>query len=200
MSLQQFIFYAFALLAVFSAVVVVTSKNPVISALFLVMTFFASAGLWLLAQAEFLSLILILVYVGAVMTLFLFVIMMLNLEVLPGDRRMNQAIPLGLGVVAVMVLLTAVALQSEHFDSGHLHNAVAHPQGYSNTQALGLVLYTDYVFALEAAAVLLLVAIIAAIALTHRPVRNAKTQNPSAQIRVKSADRLRIIRMPAEKP
>ena len=199
MWIQQLVFYAFAAMALTGAVVVVGSKNPVISALFLVVTFFACAGIWLLMHAEFLALILILVYVGAVMTLFLFVIMMLNIDLATAVERVwRRTLPVGLVIVSLMVFLTLVALK--HFVPSHLANAAIQPTDFANTLSLGLVLYTDYAYALEVAGVLLLVAMVAAISLAHRAPRGCKTQNPGQQIRVKPSDRLKIVSMPAEKP
>ncbi len=198
MWIQQVIFYCFALLAVGAAAVVVTSRNPVISVLFLVLTFFATAGIWMLAQAEFLSLILVLVYVGAVMTLFLFVIMMLNIDVAVKAKGYLRYLPFGLGIVALMVGLMVIAIMPENFGFAHVPVQIASNQG-SNTQQLGMVLYTDYVFGFEIAAVLLLVAIISAISLVHRGPRNCKTQQPREQIKVRREARVRVLKMSAEK-
>ena len=199
MWIQQVIFYVFAFMAILSAGVVVTSRNPVISALFLVMTFFAMAGIWLLAHAEFLSLILVLVYVGAVMTLFLFVIMMLNIDVVTQTKGYMRYLPIGLGIVGLMVFLMIVAIAPAQFGFEHLPVQIAANATVSNTEQLGLVLYTDYVYAFEIAAVLLLVAIIAAICLVHQGPRNCKTQSPTDQIKVRREDRVRVLKMAAEK-
>ena len=198
MWIQQVIFYCFAILAVFAATVMVTSRNPVISVLFLVLTFFAMAGIWLLAHAEFLALILVLVYVGAVMTLFLFVIMMLNIDTAASAKGYLRYLPIGLGIVGLMVFLMIVAIAPQHFGFEHVPVQVASAIG-SNTERLGMVLYTNYVFAFEIAAILLLVAIIAAISLVHRGPRNCKTQRPNDQIRVRKQDRVRVLKMSAEK-
>lgn len=198
MSVQLLVFYAFAFTAVGAATMVVASGNPVRSALFLVLSFFACAGLWLLAHAEFLALVLILVYVGAVMTLFLFVIMMLNIDIVSVKSQFVRYLPLGIGVVALLVFLMLVAVRPENFAFSHLANAELHGPGYSNTKELGSVLYTNYAYAFEMAGVLLLVAIIAAISLSHRGPRNCKTQQPQMQIRVRREDRVRIVKMDPE--
>ena len=198
MSIQLLIFYIFAATAVGSAAMVITSRNPVHSALFLVLTFVASAGIWILAQAEFLALILILVYVGAVMTLFLFVVMMLNINIAVARKQMLRFLPIGIGVVALLLFLMFVAIKPENFGFDHLAQATAMPADFSSVEAIGKILYTDYVLPFELAAVLLLVAIIAAISLTHRPPRKRKTQNPVEQIRVRRQDRVKLVDMPVE--
>lgn len=199
MSIQLLVFYAFAITAVGAATMVVTSSNPVRAALFLVLSFFACAGLWMLAHAEFLSLVLILVYVGAVMTLFLFVIMMLNIDHAAVKRQFVRFLPLGIGVVGLLVFLMLVAIRPENFAFAHLAAAKLHGPDYNNTKELGSVLYTNYAYAFEVAGVLLLVAIISAISLAHRGPRNCKTQQPQQQIRVRKEDRIRIVKMDAEK-
>lgn len=193
LNIPELIFYLFALIAVGSGAMVIISNNPVRSALFLVLAFFAAAGLWLMAQAEFLALILILVYVGAVMTLFLFVIMMLNIDVVTQKRRFVRYLPFGLGIVGLLLLLMLVAIRPEQFSFAHLANAMIHSKDFSNTQALGEVLYTQYAFGFEIAAAILLVAMISAISLAHRGPRNAKTQRPNEQVRVKAKDRIRLV-------
>ena len=197
-SIPQTIFYLFSFIAIIAACMVVSSQNPVRSALSLVLCFFASSGLWMLAQAEFLSLILILVYVGAVMTLFLFVIMMLNIDFETIKKNSVRYLPYALMLVGLLLVLMLVAIQPEHFAFSHLTNAVAHGAAYSNAQELGAVLYTHYVLAFELAAVLLLIAIVAAIILTYRGPRECKTQKPEQQIRVKREDRVRLVKMKSE--
>jgi NADH-quinone oxidoreductase subunit J len=199
MTFIQFIFYVFAVMAIASAGVVVFSNNPVRSALALVLTFFASAGIWLITQAEFLALILILVYVGAVMTLFLFVIMMLDINIVTQNKRILRYLPFALLVVALLVTLMVVALQPEHIAFAHLAQARLHDMAYSSVGRLGSVLYTIFVYPLELAAVLLLVAIVSAISLSHRPPHNCKTQNPTDQMRVRASDRISIVKMKSEK-
>lgn len=198
MSIQLLIFYVFASVAISSGAMVVLGSNPVRSALFLVLCFFACAGMWLLAHAEFLALVLILVYVGAVMTLFLFVIMMLNIDVVTLKRQAIRYLPIGLGIVALLVFLMLAAIRPDNFDFMHLTNAQMQGPQYSNTKELGAVLYTNYAYAFEIAGMLLLVAIISAISLSHRGPRNCKTQKPQEQIRVRREDRVRIVSMDAE--
>ncbi len=197
--LVTIIFYIFAFVAIASAVAVVLSSNPMHAVLALVLVFFASAGIWLIAQAEFLALILILVYVGAVMTLFLFVIMMLNIDAASMQKTLARYIPIGLVIVGLLTALMFVAIRPEHFNFAQLAQAPVHSADYSNIKQLGLVLYTNYAYAFELAAVLLLIAIIAAITLSHRPSRECKTQKPVEQMRVRRQDRVRIVKMPTEK-
>lgn len=194
MDLQQIIFYCFASLTVFSAIMIVTQANPVRSVLFLVFGFFSSSVLWLLANAEFLALVLVLVYVGAVMTLFLFVIMMVNIDVETNKTRLLRYLPLGLLLVAALVGLLYIALPTDW-----LKNAGVQGQVLPDTQAIGMVLYTHYVLAFEIAAVILLVAIVAAITLAHRVVpTTAKRQNTREQLMVKRSDRVTLVAMRAE--
>ena len=195
MDLQQILFYCFAGLAVLSALMIVTQSNPVRSVLFLVFGFFCTSILWLLLNAEFLALILVLVYVGAVMTLFLFVIMMVNIDVESTKTRLLRYLPLGLLLVAALVGFLYLAAPTHAFlGSSHTSN-----QTLPNTQAIGMVLYTDYVLAFEIAAVLLLVAIVAAITLTHRSApTSAKRQNVREQLMVRREDRIRLVSMPIE--
>ena len=194
--LPQALFFIFAGIAIFSALMVVTLNNPVRCALFLVLAFFASAGMWILAHAEFLALILVLVYVGAVMTLFLFVVMMLDIELESMKRHFVRYLPVGLFIVALLVALMIKAISPEHYS---IAGQVSSPTTLSNTEQLGMVLYTQYVYAFELAAVLLLIAIISAIALTNRAARNSKPQEVTKQIMTESKDRLRIVKMKATK-
>lgn len=198
MSIQLLTFYAFAFVAISAGAMVVLGSNPVRSALFLVLSFFACAGMWILAHAEFLALVLILVYVGAVMTLFLFVIMMLNIDVVSMKRQAMRYLPLGLGIVALLVFLMLAAIRPDNFNFAHLANAQLQDANYSNTKELGAVLYTNYAYAFEIAGMLLLVAIIAAISLSHRGPRDSKTQKPQEQIRVRREDCVRVVSMDAE--
>lgn len=193
---QQSIFYVFASLALIAAFMVVILNNPVRCVLFLVLSFFACAIMWILAHAEFLALILVLVYVGAVMTLFLFVVMMLNVEVTSMRSHFAKYLPFGLLVVAVFVTLAVVAFSGQTFAPAVSNNAM---ESLTNTQQLGMVLYTDYVWAFEIAAAILLVAIIAAITLAHRTVKRSKTQDIRSQIMTKRQDRVKLVRMPSEK-
>lgn len=189
-------FYVFALIAVVSAFFVITQNNPVRCVLFLVLTFVAMSVLWLLQEAEFLALILVLVYVGAVMTLFLFVVMMLNIDTASIKGHFIRSIPIGVMVVALLTALLIKATPEGTFIPTAAH---ATQSTLSNTEQLGMVLYTDYVYAFELAAVILLVAIIASITLVHRVLRSSKKQNIGAQLRATPAERLKIIPMKAEK-
>jgi NADH-quinone oxidoreductase subunit J len=194
--LQQIVFYFFAASLVFSAAMVVLSRNPVTSALFLVYSFFNSAILWMLLNAEFLSLVLIFVYVGAVMTLFLFVVMMLNIDIETLRKGFVRYLPFGLVAVALVVGLMITAIWPANF------GALPNPQAaadYSNTGALGALLYTHYVYAFELAAMLLLVAIVAAISLSQHGKPQRKTQNISKQIDVDPKDRVHLVNMLSEK-
>jgi NADH-quinone oxidoreductase subunit J len=193
---ESAIFYAFAAVLLLSGVRVITARNPVHGALFLVLAFFTAAGLWLLLRAEFLAIALVVVYVGAVMVLFLFVVMMLdiNLERVREGFWRNLPLALVVGVIMVWEMVTVVAYR--YWGTG---TPPAQPLQYSNTRALGLLLYTDYAYAFEIAAVILLVAIIAAIALTLRRRKDSRSQDPSEQVRVRREDRVRLVSMPSEK-
>jgi len=199
MTFQTAVFYVFAAILVFAALRVVTSRNPVHAALWLVLSFFTAAGVWMLLQAEFLAIVLVLVYVGAVMVLFLFVVMMLDVNFDKLRERFRSYIPVGATVGILFLLEMTLVLVGGYLQPGSTSAPGPVPAGYSNTRALGLQIYTDYAYPLEIAAVILLVAIIAAIALTHRERRESKYQNPSEQVRVRASDRLRVLRMPAEK-
>lgn len=199
-TLFQITFYTFSALLLFSAMMVVTSRHPVRSVLFLVLAFFSSAVLWMLLQAEFLALVLIFVYVGAVMTLFLFVVMMLNVEVAARQKGWIRYLPLGALLVGLLVFLTWRVVQPSMF-SANTYHWIAQPENYSHTHQLGAVLYTDYVYPFELAAVLLLVAIVAAIALAFRGRRGGrKAQQISEQLAVRREDRVRLIKLdPSER-
>src|SRR5205809_5909045 len=194
MNFALILFWAFGIVLVACAILVITVRNPVHAALFLVLAFFSAAALWLLLYAEFLALTLVLVYVGAVMVLFLFVVMMLdiNLDLLrEGFWRM---LPLAAGVGILMAAEMALVLASREFGAEGAPSPGAPPPGYSNTRALGQVLYTDYVFAFEIAAVILLVAIVSAIAITLRTRKETKYQDPGVQLQARKGDRLKIIK------
>ena len=199
MWIETVIFYFFAALTVISAVSVISMKNPVHAALFLVLTFFSSAFLWMLLEAEFLAITLVLVYVGAVMVLFLFVVMMLDINIAVLREGFIRFLPVGIALALVMFGLIYYALSGDQFSLEAMADPAPKAADYSNTKALGAVLYTEYVFAFEVAAVILLVAIISAIALTMRKRAETKYQNPSEQIKVKKQDRLRVIKMEADK-
>ena len=197
--IETIIFYVFATATVICACAVVTVRNPVHAALFLVLTSFTRALIWMTLEAEFLAIILVLVYVGAVMVLFIFVVMMLDINIARMREGFVRYLPLGLAVSAIMLLIMLSVVTSDVFVMEVGSEPVAKAADYSNTKALGAVLYTDYVFAFEIAAVILLVAIIAAISLTMRKRGKTKYQSPSAQIAVRKEDRLRIVKMPSSK-
>jgi len=194
MTFTTAIFYVFAAILIFAALRVVTTRNPVHAALWLVLCFFTAAAVWLLLGAEFLAITLVLVYVGAVMVLFLFVIMMLDINFDNLRKNFRSYIPVG-ATVGVLVLLEMALVV---VGSGLASDAAPPPPAGGNTRALGLLLYVDYVYAFEIAAVILLVAIVAAIALTHRTRRGTKHQNPGLQVKVKREDRVRLLDLPAE--
>jgi NADH-quinone oxidoreductase subunit J len=200
MNFEAFIFYLFSAILLFAAVRVITARNPVHSALFLVLAFFTAAGLWLLLQAEFLAITLVLVYVGAVMVLFLFVVMMLDINLDKLREGFWDYLPLAAIVAVLMMLEMGVVLGGKYFGLTQMPAPLSHGPGYSNTKELGRLLYTEYVYPFEIAAVILLVAIVAAIALTLRRRKNAKTQDPAQQVRVRRQDRVRLVSMAAEKP
>jgi NADH-quinone oxidoreductase subunit J len=195
------IFYFFAAILVFASLRVITARNPVHAALFLVLAFFTAAGLWMMLEAEFLAITLVLVYVGAVMVLFLFVVMMLDINLEKLREGFWDYLPLA-GVVAVLLVIEmALILGSRHFGLGVTGAPAPHAADYSNTKELGRLLYTEYVYAFELAAVILLVAIVAAIALTLRRRKDSKYIDPAEQVKVKRNDRLRIVKMQAtQKP
>jgi NADH-quinone oxidoreductase subunit J len=187
------IFYVFGAIMIASALAVITARNPVHAALFLVLAFFTASAIWLLLRAEFLALTLIVVYVGAVMVLFLFVVMMLDINLERLREGFWQYLPLG-ALVGVLMAAEMTAVLYGRW-SGLLAPPKALPAGYSNTKELGRLIYTHYALAFEIAAVILLVAIIAAIALTLRQRKDTKSQDPSAQVRVRRADRVRLVSM-----
>jgi len=199
MPITEIVFYAFSTVLVASAVAVITVRNPVSSALFLVLAFFTSAAIWMLLEVEFLAIILILVYVGAVMVLFLFVIMMLDINLAPLKEGFISYLPAGIAVAVVMAVELLVVLWSKgRFNESAFPVPPPHPAGYSNTKAVGELLFTEYLLAFEVAGVILLVAIVAAIALTLRQRTGAKRQNPSMQVRVQRDERIRLVEMDSE--
>ncbi len=198
MSFEKLVFYTFAAILVYAATRVITVRNPVHAALHLVLAFFTCAGLWLLLEAEFLAITLVLVYVGAVMVLFLFVVMMLDINLVSLKAGFVRYLPVGLSVAALMLIEMILVLRSKGFDAASMPQPVRHAADYSNTRELGSVLYTDYVYPFEIAAVILVVAIIAAIALTLRKRGESKMQNPAEQVKVRREDRVRLVKMKAE--
>src|SRR6267154_5063448 len=188
-------FWIFAAILVIAAICVITLRNPVHSALFLVLAFFTAAGLWMLLRAEFLAIALVVVYVGAVMVLFLFVVMMLDINIERLREGFWRNLPLAIVVGGILVFEMIAVLANRIYGA----RARELPPGYSNTKELGRVLYTDYAYAFEIAAVILLVAIIAAIALTLRKRKDSRHQDPSSQVRARREERVRLVSMPAEK-
>ena len=199
MMLHSILFYTFATIMFGAALGVVFSRNPVHAVMFLVFTFFNAAILWLLAEAEFLAIVLVLVYVGAVMVLFLFVVMMLEVDIEAAKRGLTRYAPLGIGIALVMAIELVNVIWLRSSVSTDIGGFAATPEGYNNTKALGSVLYTEHVYAFEIAAVILLLAIIAAITLTMRKRPGIKVQNISKQVAVRAKDRLRVVKMDAEK-
>ena len=198
--LVEVLFWVFAAILLVSALAMIMVRNPVHSALLLVLCFFTSASIWLLIEAEFLAVVLILVYVGAVMVLFLFVVMMLDINIEEMRARVTRYALLG-GIVAGVVVFQIVSVVwTRSLGIDVEGSATATAADYSNTAELGRVLYTEYVYPFELAAVLLLVAIVAAISLTMRKRAGLKQQNISAQVAVRSEDRVRIVKVAAERP
>ncbi len=196
MNFETIVFYLFAALSVFAALRVITSRNPVHAALFLVLAFCSMAGIWMLLEAEFLAITLVLVYVGAVMVLFLFVVMMLDVDLVQLREGFWRWFPFGVVLAAGMVAEMIWVLGSRRTEE--TAGAIHHAANYSNVKELGRLIYTDYVYPFELAAVLLLIAIVAAIALTHRRRKDSKSQNVAEQVEVKRADRVRIVQIPSE--
>jgi NADH-quinone oxidoreductase subunit J len=196
MIFQDYVFYVLAGILVLAGLRVITARNPVHAALYLVLAFFTAAGIWLLLEAEFLAIVLVLVYVGAVMVLFLFVVMMLDINLEQLRKGFWDAIIPALIVGGLIFAEMVLILGGKQFGA---IEPVKHGADYSNTAELGRLLYTDYVFPFEIASVVLLVAIVAAIALTLRRRTNTKHNDPAKQVQVKRADRIRMVSMPAEK-
>lgn len=199
MEFKELVFYFFSAVLLFAAAMVITVRNPVKAALFLVLAFFSAAGLWMLLQAEFLAIVLVLVYVGAVMVLFLFVVMMLDINLAQLREGFAEYLPYGGLVAVVLVIQMGIILSSGHFAPENMPEPAGFGSDYSNTRELGRLLYTFYVYPFEIAALILLVAIVAAITLTMRRRKDTKYQDPEKQIGVKRADRVRLVKMPAEK-
>jgi NADH-quinone oxidoreductase subunit J len=197
MNFETILFYLFAAVTVFAALRVITARNPLHAVLFLVLAFVSSAGIWLLLEAEFLAITLVLVYVGAVMVLFLFVVMMLDINLEQLRKGFWQWLPVGALLAGLIVVQMVYVLGYKTIENGM--TTIKHAADYDNTKELGRLIYTDYVYPFELAAVLLLVAMVAAIALTFRRRRDTKTQDISKQVNVKRADRIRLVSMPAVK-
>jgi NADH-quinone oxidoreductase subunit J len=199
MTFETFVFYFFSAILLFAALRVITARNPVHAVLFLVLAFFTSAGLWILLHAEFLAIVLVLVYVGAVMVLFLFVVMMLDINVARLRTGFWNYLPLGAFVALLLAAEMAIVLGGSYFGLIDSPPPAPLPADYSNTKELGRLLYTEYVYPFEIAAVILLVAIVAAITLTLRRRGRVKHLDPAQQVKVRREDRVRIVSMPAER-
>jgi NADH-quinone oxidoreductase subunit J len=197
MEFTTFVFYFLSAILLLASLRVITARNPVHAALALVLAFFTAAGLWLLLEAEFLAITLVLVYIGAVMVLFLFVVMMLDINLEEIRRGFWSYLPAGILVGGLMIVEMIMVFAGRDFG---LAEPVAHAADYSNTKELGRVLYTEYVYPFELAAVLLLVAMIAAITLTHRKRGDTRQMNPADQVKVKRADRIRMVNLKPQKP
>ena len=198
MTFSEFILYFFSTILVLSALGVITARNPVHAVLCLVLCFFTSAAIWMQLQAEFLAIVLVLVYVGAVMVLFLFVVMMLDINMARLREGFWSYLPLGGAVALLLVAEMVIVLGGRYAGFGDVP-APPLPAGYSNTKELGRLIYTDYVYPFEIAAVILLVAIVSAIAITLRRRKPSKYLDPAQQINVRRKDRVRIVSMPSEK-
>ena len=197
MDFQSFVFFFLSAILIFASLRVITSRNPVYAALHLILAFFTCGGIWALLQAEFLAIALILVYVGAVMVLFLFVVMMLDINMDRIREGFWNYLPLGAMLGLLMVMEMGLVLGSKYFQVPAADAVV--PAGISNTKAIGALMFSDYVYPFELASIILLVAIIAAVVLTLRRRQDVKHLDPVQQIAVKHTDRLRVLQMPAEK-
>lgn len=199
MPIYEIVFYLFSAILMAAAVMVVTVRNPVYAALSLVLAFFSSAAIWMLLEVEFLAIILILVYVGAVLVLFLFVVMMLDINLTPLKEGFIRYLPAGVVVALLMAFELLMVLWTKgRFSEGAFPAPPPNPPDYSNTKAVGEWLFTNYLLAFEVAGVVLLVAIIAAVALTLRHRTGSRRQNPAAQVRVQRDERVRIVKMDPE--
>jgi len=199
MDFKTAIFYFLATVMIIASLRVITARNPVHAVLFLVLAFFNASGIWLLLQAEFLAIALVMVYVGAVMVLFLFVVMMLDINIERLREGFWSYLPLGAVIGLLMAGEMAAVLGGRYFWPEAMPTPADPGTSYSNTKELGRLLFTDYVYPFELASVVLLVAIIAAILLTHRRRSDSKSQNVRKQVAVKSSERLRIVKMTADK-
>ena len=196
--MTQIIFYIFGAMLLLSATMVVVIKNPIHAALFLVLSFFSSAAVWLLLNAEFLAIALVLVYVGAVMVLFLFVVMMLDINLSTLKDGFARYFPLGIFIALLMVIAMGLIVGSDYFTSD-TYTQINTSTTPSNTKLLGYAIYTDYLYQFEIAGVILLVAIIAAISLSMSKLKITKSTHPNEQVSVKKEDRLRVVKMKTEK-
>ncbi len=199
MEFKQLVFYVLSAVLLFAGTMVITVRNPVKSALFLVLAFVNAAGLWLLLEAEFLAIALVLVYVGAVMVLFLFVVMMLDVNLTRLREGFAEYLPYG-GLIAVLLVIEmAIVVSSSHFGVERMPEPLPLAADVSNTRLLGRLIFTQYAYPFEIAALILLVAIIAAIGLTLRKRKDTKSMDPAEQVKVRREDRVRLVKMAAEK-
>ncbi|MCK9984102.1 MAG: NADH-quinone oxidoreductase subunit J [Azoarcus sp.] len=199
MDFKTLVFYILSAIMVFAALRVITSRNPVHAALFLVLSFVTAGGIWLLLAAEFLAIVLVMVYVGAVMVLFLFVVMMLDINLDRLREGFWSYLPVGALIGILLVVEMALVLGGRYFGLEAMPEPPAVQAGYSNTRELGRLLYTDYVYPFELASLLLLVAMVVAVSLTLRKRKGLRQVNPSDQVAVKRGDRVELVSMPAEK-
>ncbi|MDR0777667.1 MAG: NADH-quinone oxidoreductase subunit J [Azonexus sp.] len=197
MDFQTLVFFFLSAILVFAALRVITARNPVHAALHLILAFFTCGGIWALLQAEFLAIAIILVYVGAVMVLFLFVVMMLDVNIDRIRQGFWSYLPLGAVLGLLMVLEMGLVLGSRHLQKPAAAAAVA--PGVSNTKEIGALMFTDFVYPFELASIVLLVGMVAAIVLTYRGPKKTKNTNPNQQVFVKAKDRVRVLQMPVEK-
>lgn len=200
MDFTTVLFYIFGALLSLSGLKVITARNPVASALYLVLAFFNAAAIWILLEAEFLAILLVLVYVGAVMVLFLFVVMMLDINTDALRRDFRRFVPTATLVGGIIIVEIALILWRGYgATAAPVHDVAAGPYaGWTNTRLIGKIIYTDYIFAFEIAGLILLVAVIAAVALTGAKGKDSKRQNVSDQVRVRREDRVRLVKMAAE--
>lgn len=197
--IEQMVFYLFGALLLVSASMVVIMRNPVHAALFLVLAFFSSAAIWLLLHAEFLAIALVLVYVGAVMVLFLFVVMMLDINLVSLREGFAHYLPIGITIAVLMMVAMGLVVSSDYFSGDNFNVIRIVSDDYSNTRELGNALYTRYLYQFEIAGAVLLVAIIAAISLSMIKLKVTRAKDPCEQVIVKKQDRLRIVKMKAKK-
>jgi NADH-quinone oxidoreductase subunit J len=197
MDFKSFVFYLFSAIMAYASLRVITARNPVHAVLFLVLAFVSGGGIWMLLDAEFLAITLVLVYVGAVMVLFLFVVMMLDINLDRLREGFWSYLPLGATVGALMALEMGVVIGGSYFDL--FESSMPAVVGESNVREIGRLIYTDYVYPFEVASVILLVAIVAAIALTGRSRKESKAIDPATQVVVRAADRVRLVSMQSEK-
>lgn len=199
MDFKTFVFYVLSAIMVFAGLRVITARNPVHAALFLVLAFFTAGGIWLLLAAEFLAIVLVMVYVGAVMVLFLFVVMMLDINIDRLREGFWSYLPVGALIGVLLVVEMVLVLGGSYFGLAEMPAPPATAAGYSNTRELGRVLYTDYVYPFELASLLLLVAMVVAVTLTLRKRKGIRRIDPAEQVAVNSRDRIELVSMPAEK-